>query len=53
MGEFLHDILSNPIVEKSIETISIPSSISDNIKKGFGERAYQQEAFRWLEYLFC
>lgn len=50
MSEFLHDILSNPFVEKTIESLSIPSTISDNIKKGFGERAYQQEAFR--RYIF-
>ena len=46
MSDFLHDILSNPFVERSIATIPIPTSISGNIKKGFGERAYQQQAFK-------
>ena len=46
MSDFLHDILSNPFVEKNIATIPVPTSISDNIKKGFGERAYQQQAFK-------
>ena len=43
---FLHEIFNNPFAQKALAQVILPSSISDNLKSGFGERPYQIEAFK-------
>ena len=50
MSEFLHDAIVDEFGKREIAKTIVPSSISDNLKKGFGERAYQQEALNDFYY---
>lgn len=43
---FLYEVLFNEFGKRTIYDIQIPLSIKDNLKPGFGERAYQKEAFQ-------
>lgn len=46
MSDFLYDAIVDEFGKREISRTIVPSSISDNLKKGFGERDYQQEAFK-------
>ncbi|MDB4126077.1 DEAD/DEAH box helicase family protein [Candidatus Marinimicrobia bacterium] len=46
MSEFLHDTILEEFGKREIAKLVIPSSISDNLKKDFIVRAYQEEAFK-------
>ena len=46
MSDFLHDTIEKEFGTREIAKTIVPLSITDNLKKGFGERAYQQEAFK-------
>ncbi|PKL78457.1 MAG: type III deoxyribonuclease [Ignavibacteriae bacterium HGW-Ignavibacteriae-4] len=41
---FLYDIFDNPFARKALAQVSIPNSVSDNLK--FDIRPYQEEAFK-------
>ncbi len=43
---FLYEVLLNEFGKRTISDITIPLSIKDNLKPGFGERTYQTEAFQ-------
>jgi type III restriction enzyme len=48
---FLYDVFGNSIVKRLLAQVAVPNSISDNLKSGFGQRAYQLEAFKRFIYL--
>lgn len=48
---FLHELFNNPFAKKALAQVIVPNSISDNLKSGFGQRAYQLEAFKRFIYL--
>lgn len=52
MTTFLHDIFQNPFAKKALAGVVIPDVIVDNLKPGFGGRAYQHEAFKRFIYLW-
>lgn len=43
---YLYDKLIEEFGKRAISKVEIPSSISDNLKPGFGQRPYQIEAFQ-------
>ncbi len=43
---FLHELFNNPFAKKALAQVVVPNSITDNLKPGFGQRAYQLEAFK-------
>jgi type III restriction enzyme len=43
---FLYDILTNEFGQRAIGQVSVPKSIKDNLRPGFGQRTYQIEAFQ-------
>jgi type III restriction enzyme len=48
---FLYDVFGNSIVKRLLAQVAVPNAISDNLKSGFGQRAYQLEAFKRYIYL--
>mgnify|MGYP001128629230 CR=1 FL=1 len=48
----LHSIFDNPFGKKILNALNLPKSISDNLKPGYGKRAYQIESFKRFIYLF-
>jgi type III restriction enzyme len=48
---FLYELFNNPFAKKALAQVAVPNSISDNLKPGFGQRAYQEEAFKRFVYL--
>jgi type III restriction enzyme len=48
---FLHELFNNPFAKKALAQVVVPNSITDNLKPGFGQRAYQLEAFKRFIYL--
>lgn len=44
---FLYDILVQEFGKRAIaQVVAVPNHITDNLKPGFGQRPYQQEAFQ-------
>lgn len=43
---FLYDTFLQEFGKKRLENASVPNFITDNLKSGFGQRAYQIEAFK-------
>ncbi len=48
---FLHDILLQEFGKKTISRTIVPNHVVDNLKSGFGQRPYQQEAFQ--RFILC
>lgn len=48
---FLYDTLVQEFGKRAIAQVAIPSHISDNLKSGFVQRPYQQEAFQ--RFILC
>ena len=48
---FLYDILLQEFGKRAIAQVTVPNHITDNLKPGFGQRPYQNEAFQ--RYILC
>lgn len=48
---FLYDTLLQEFGKRAIAKVTVPSHITDNLKLGFGQRPYQQEAFQ--RFILC
>lgn len=48
---FLHDTLVQEFGKREIARVPVPNYITDNLKTGFGQRAYQIESFQ--RYILC
>ena len=48
---FLYDVLLQEFGKRAISQVIIPNHITDNLKPGFGQRPYQQEAFQ--RFILC
>jgi len=48
---FLYDILLQEFGKRAIAQVAVPNYITDNLKPGFGQRPYQQEAFQ--RFILC
>src|SRR5437868_520568 len=48
---FLYDTFDNPFAKKALAQVNLPNYVSDNLKKGYGERPYQIESFKRFIYL--
>lgn len=49
--ELLHNLIEKEFGRRMIQDQQIPNLILDNLRPGFGERAYQQEAFK--RFILC